>query len=373
MSGKAIAFLSIVALGLSGCGGSMVPVQPHPGVNHAGSKFFYVVNSIEASVRGFSIQPDTGVLAPVGPAVPADEAPLYAAATPDGKFLYVANAGTNALGVSGYRINPSTGVITPTSPAEFQVTGDSQPVGIVADVASTHIYTANVQTVSAFAIDPASGNLSDIPGTPVSVPTTAQLVAIALTPDNRFLYATDIINNRVWEFEITPSSLPRLLDSSASTGRYPAGIAVDPSGRFVYVTDWMSNDISVFAVNSGTGILTSSGPPIPAEPECGPQEVAVDPSSRILFVSCAGISRIGRFAIDSTSGELTALNSFSTGQFTAPRGIAIDASGSYLYSAWNTQNKAGSAAVGANGSLTAVPATPASGRGPIGVALSGHQ
>jgi len=370
-----------LALILSGCGGSSVHMTPNPTPDpsptpnpaHASAKFLYVVNSIEATVQGFSIDGSTGRLSSNGPAVPADDAPLYAASTPNGKFLYVANAGTDAIGVSGYRIDPISGVLTPTAPAEFPITGDSQPLGIVVDLTSTHLYTSNAQTISAFNIDPVTGALSDVPGTPVTVPVTSNLQLVALTPDARFLYATDLINRRVWEFSISESGLPVLMNSSAATGDSPEGIALDSEGKFLFVANWLSNSISRFVITPGTGVLVSAGAPIPMEASCGPQELTVDPSGKFLFVSCASINKIARFSIDLGSGNLTALPSFSTGALTGPRGIAIDFSGSYLYSAWNMQNKAGAAAVDQTGVLSAVPGTPPTGRGPIGVALSGHQ
>jgi hypothetical protein len=67
------------------------------------------------------------------------------------------------------------------------------------------------------------------------------------------------------------------------------------------------------------------------------------------------------------------MTSFATGQFTQPRGIAVDRSGLFIYSAWNQQNRAGTTAIAANGDLTPVDGTPATGRGPLGVALSGQQ
>jgi 6-phosphogluconolactonase len=362
-----------LALVLSGCGGSSMQVVTPPPTPHASAKFLYVVNSIEATVQGFSINAATGALTPAGSAVPADEAPLYAAATPNGKFLYVGNAGTNALGVSGYLIDATSGALTPTSPAQFPITGDSQPLGLVVGLTSTHLYTANDQTISAFTIDPITGALSDVPGTPVRLPETANLQTVALTPDGRFLYATDLVKNRVWAFAISASGLPVLTPNLVTAGNSPEQIAIDSEGRFAYVANGLSNSISRFAITPGTGVLVSTGTPTPMETGCGPQELTVDPSLKFLFASCAGLSKIARFSIDASTGNLTALPSFSTGAFTAPRGIAIDPSGSYLYSAWNMQNKAGTAAVDQAGTLTAVPGTPATGRGPIGVVLSGHQ
>jgi len=364
-----------VALVLSGCSGSILQVNPNPDPSpaHASAKFLYVVNSIEATVKSFSINGSTGALTSLGPVVPAGDAPIYAAATPNGKFLYVANAGTDAIGVSGYRIDQSTGLLTPTSPAEFPTTGDFQPLGIAVDLNSTHLYTTNAQTVSAFTIDATSGVLSDIPGTPVTVPATSNLQMVTLTPDSRFLYATDLINNRVWEFAISASGLPVRMDSFVATGNSPEGMAMDSEGKFLFVANWLSNSISRFAITPGTGVLVSIGAATPVETGCGPQELTVDPSAKFLFVSCAAVNKIDRFSIDFATGNLTSLPSFSTGAFTGPRGIAIDFSGGYLYSAWNMQNKAGAAGIDPASTLTALPGTPATGRGPIGVALSGRQ
>jgi DNA-binding beta-propeller fold protein YncE len=345
--------------------------DPIPAVTH--SKFLYVVNSIEKSVIGYSINGATGALTAVGPAVPADDAPIYAAATPDGKFLYVANAGTNSKGVSGYRIDPATGVLTPMTPAAFPTTGSSEPLSIVVDPASTRVYTTNAVSISAFAINPQTGALTDVPGTPVAAPSNALLYGLAITPDGRFLYATEINNHQVLSFSIDAAGLPHLMGDPLRTGDFPAQVAVDPSGKFVYVANWISNDISRFSITPGTGVLVPAAQTTPVDLHCGPQEIAVDPTSRFVFVSCSGIGKIDQFGLNTTTGFLTPMTSFATGQFTQPRGIAVDRSGLFIYSAWNQQNRAGTTAIAANGDLTPVDGTPATGRGPLGVALSGQQ
>jgi DNA-binding beta-propeller fold protein YncE len=377
---KIAGFLLVVLLAL-GCGGPMQgPVAnsnpptapPAPSASHASSKFLYVVNSIEKTVEGFAIDGATGALTAVGPAVAADDAPIYAAATPDGKFLYVANAGTKAIGVSAYRIDGLRGSLMATAPAEFATTGDSGPFGIVVDPTSTHVYTTNLHSISAFSIDPATGALSDVPGTPVSIPNTNILGTLAITADGKFLYAADIENNSLWEFTVTASGLPQRMGSVA-TGDYPVGVVVDPSGKFVYVANWRSNDVSLYTISPGSGALVASSSTMTMPDACNPQELAVSPASQ-LFASCAGTSMIARFAIDPMSGALSVpLPSFSTGDFTAPRGIAVDSSGSFLYSAWNMQNRAGATAIGRSGRLMPVAGAPLTGRGPIGVALSGSQ
>ena len=355
---------------MAGCGGGMNPI-PNPTPSH--SKFLYVVDSIANSVSSFQINSARGTLTPSGPAVPADEAPIYAAASPDGKFLYVANAGSSSNGVSAYRIDPNTGVLTPTSPATFATTGDSEPLGIVVDPSSRHVYTANAGGISAFLIDPATGNLSDLPGTPVAAPPDTLFENLAITPDGRFLYVTDAQGRQVFSYAIDATGLPHGLGVAAPAGKSPEGIAVSPSGRFVYVANWNSDDVSTYVITPNTGVLVPAARTTPTQAHCGPQELAIDPASRFVFVSCAGLSSIDQFAIDPASGKLTPRANLSTGQFTQPRGLAVDASGTLVFSAWNMQNKAAAAAVGSDGALSAIPGAASTGRGPLGVALAGSQ
>lgn len=76
-----------------------------PSASRALSKFFYVVRSVERTAHGFAIDGATEALTAAGQAVEADDSPIFAAATPDGKFLYVANAGTKGSGVFAFRID----------------------------------------------------------------------------------------------------------------------------------------------------------------------------------------------------------------------------------------------------------------------------
>ena len=120
-----VAALLISVFWFVGCGGSMQGpssssnppnMSSNPPANRASSKFLYVVNSIEETFQGFAIDAATGALTEVGAAAATDDAPIYAAATPDGKFLYVANVGTKATGVSAYRIDGIRGSLMPSAP-----------------------------------------------------------------------------------------------------------------------------------------------------------------------------------------------------------------------------------------------------------------
>jgi DNA-binding beta-propeller fold protein YncE len=89
---------------------------------------------------------------------------------PSGKFLYVTNITSN--NVSTYAIDPNSGVLT-------QITGSPFPAGTGADSVSIEPlgkfgYVANAYSsnISAYAIDPATGALNAVGGSPFATGTT---------------------------------------------------------------------------------------------------------------------------------------------------------------------------------------------------------
>jgi 6-phosphogluconolactonase (cycloisomerase 2 family) len=62
----------------------------------------------------------------------------------------------------------------------------------------------------------------------------------------------------VASYSITPSSGALTLSGTPiAAGTFPVSVVLDPSGQFAYVANDNSNDISVYAVNTITGVLTA--------------------------------------------------------------------------------------------------------------------
>jgi 6-phosphogluconolactonase len=155
----------------------------------------------------------TGVLLPLA----ATAAPQACVADPGGRFLYVANTGTNT--VSTYLINAGTGSLTEIVGSPFSIVPGTGPVSLSADPLGQFLYVANGSTnnVAALAIDQTSGSLSAVAGSP---------------------------------FALAPATSPQ-------------SIAVDLSGRFAYVAN-ASGTVTAFAINQTTGALSAVGSPFPA-------------------------------------------------------------------------------------------------------------
>src|SRR6202162_6031183 len=89
-------------------------------------EFAYVLNSSDATISMYTADSCTGALAPTNPAtIPTgvDNGLNAESVQTDltGKFLYVANLGSNATDaatISMFTINPNTGILSATAPAQ---------------------------------------------------------------------------------------------------------------------------------------------------------------------------------------------------------------------------------------------------------------
>ncbi len=86
-------------------------------------------------------------------------------------------------------------------------------------------------------------------------------------------------------------------------------MVVDPAGRFAYVANLGSDvsdevTISMFTIDAGTGILTST---TPATVPTGflPQGIAIDPSGKFVYTANSDDNTVSMFTINSSTGVLT--------------------------------------------------------------------
>jgi 6-phosphogluconolactonase len=111
-------------------------------------------------------------------------------------------------------------------------------------------------------------------------------------------------------------------------------VTVDPSGKFAYVANAGSNDISVYTINSTTGVLTSTGTVAAGK---GPNSVAVHPSGNFAYVANCGdgltsaSGGVSMYTINSTTGALTSLGSADAGSEICPWSAAVHPSGGFVY------------------------------------------
>jgi hypothetical protein len=246
-----------------------------PGGGSSGSGCCLYVFGNAAELFQFTINSFNAALAQKTPAVTLPCIPHGLAAAPSGSWLGVTCDGSSGGEIVRLVRDPSTGAVgTPVGIA----TGGNSPQGIRVTTDGKFVVVANQVTnnVSVFSLDPTTGTLSAVPGSPFA------------------------------------------------SGNQPGPVAIDPplvagtarSGKFVFVGDTGGNSLSTYSIDS-TGSLTPVGAPIPLGTNAQPSSIAVDPTGKFVFVSIVP-QEIAGFTLDSSTGTLTPITGspFSVGAVT---------------------------------------------------------
>lgn len=287
--------------------------------------FVYAANFGSGDVSAYSANAKTGTLTEVsGSPFGAGAFSFAITVDPSGKFVYVANANSASNNISGYTINSTTGVLTPMSGSPFAAGNDTRAVVVAANGKFLYAANASSNNVSAYTINAATGVLTQIANSPFPLPPGNFVPqSIAVDPATKFAFVGSTDSTNVFAFTINPTTgaLATVAGSPfANPGGSNYGITVDPSDRFVYVANDSSNSVSAYSINGSTGALI----PLAGSPFAGGKgafSVAVDPSDRFLFVADQRSGDVLVFSIDSSSGKPT-LNRTIRGRL-FPNSIAL--------------------------------------------------
>ncbi len=296
-----------------------VSITVHPSKN-----FLYVPNLTSNTVSGFNIDHTSGVLTPVGTAVPPTPAcvapavcsnPVSVAINSTGQFLFLLNQGTASpsvpTSISVFSIDGARGLLTPIagSPFSFASLSAPNPQFLVASPTSGFLYASDGAsgTISMFSIG-GGGNLTEI-APALSIGAGATVAEITIDSKGQFLFAADSANNKIASFSIAPGGgLTPVAGSPFNAGTKPVSVALDSNGSFLYTANQGSNNVSAFKV-SGGALTEIAGSPFPVvttgtvgTPQ--PNHLTVDVSNTFLYVANLGTSSISAFGIKASDGTL---------------------------------------------------------------------
>ncbi len=249
-----------------------------------------------------------------------------------GRFAFVANLSDGANGdVSAFTINPTTGVLTPVAGSPFLA--DQGPNAVAVDTNGLYAYVTNGTTddLTIFSVNQTTGAL-----TSVSNVTTSGVggTAITVSPSDQYIYVAGYgtSNSLITGFSNAGSgSLTVVPNVPFNAGNTPFGLAVDPANQLVFATASFQHFLNVYTIRSD-GSLTAASQ---YSTGSGPYGVAVYPlggaSGGFVYTANNGASTISGFSYDG-SGNLTELSTspYYPGN-TGAKGIAIDPKGQYLY------------------------------------------
>ena len=350
-----IAFLAVCAAGfLSGCA--------------SGHKQFVYVTG-QGTNEAFEFrQQSNGSLAPLAnPNFPVGSNPSALTPHTSGDFLYTTDFSGND--VTLLDINASSGnlsvpvsisIVNPTNPTNIFAT-DKGPVSLVMSPTGPFLFTANQTggTVTAYTVDPGTGSLGIIAGSPFPIAPASHPSAVAISPKGDFIYVANGAEGTIAVFNIgakgalAQSGLP----TSVGTGATPTSIAVDHSGRFLYVTDPAHNAVVGFTIQSGGVLSPINGSPFLAG--AAPVGLGIDPQGALLYVANNGSNNVSAYAIDASSGALGAVSGspFPTGGV-GPSAVAVDPETSFVYVTEQGSHDIAAFNIASNGALQPVKGSP---------------
>ena len=235
------------------------------------AEFVYVANAFSNSVSAYHIDPATGALKFVaGSPFTGVSEPASVAVDLFGRSIYVANEAFLRATVSAYHIGDN-GALTSVTGSPFPA--GIEPTSVAVDLFGRFVYVANqaagsVGNVSAYRIEPATGALRPVAGSPFAA--GIQPLSVAVDFFGRFVY---VANNGSFPFSNSGVSAYRIGDNGAltpvhgspfATGKEPASVAVDLLGRFVYVANSFSNNVSAYRIDDYGALTAVAGSPFAA-------------------------------------------------------------------------------------------------------------
>jgi 6-phosphogluconolactonase len=224
--------------------------------------FLFAVNQTAGDVTAYTVDPGTGSLGVLAgspfPIVPASH-PSSMAISPKGDFLYIANAteGTIAVfNIAGNGVLAQAGI--PTS-----VGAGATPTSIAVEHSGRFLYVTDPahNAVLGFSIQ-TGGALSPITGSPFLA--GAAPAGLGIDPQGALLFVANSGSNNVSAYAIDPNSgaLGQVTGSPFATGGVgPSAVAVDTETSFVYVTEQGSHDIAALAIASNGALQPVKGSP----------------------------------------------------------------------------------------------------------------
>jgi len=200
-----------------------------------------------------------GIVQPPSQVIPTGLNAHAVAADPSNRFVLATNLGSDAILV--FRLDADTGRLTPNQPLETRVAEKSGPRHFVFHPHGQFVYLVHELNgaLVAFGYDADKGQLHELqqasvlPAGFLGKPWAAD---IRITPDGRFLYASERTSSTLAGFRVDPVTGQLIAIGNVPTEQQPRGFAIDPSGRFLAAVGEVSDAMTVYAIDQGSGALT---------------------------------------------------------------------------------------------------------------------
>jgi 6-phosphogluconolactonase len=267
----------------------------------------------------FDIDAATGRLKFVGSG-PLPDSMAYLSIDRSGRFLLSASYGGNKVAVNA--IGPN-GVI---AAAEQVIATAPNAHCIIFDPTNRYVLHTSLggDVVYQQKFDAKTGKLTPNDPPTVGVKAGGGPRHLVFAPDGRFVYLINELDAAItvfpWNAETgtlqkevqVMSALPKGTDGkSVEIKPWAADIHLTPNGRYLYASERTSSTLAAFRVDAATGLLTVIGS---YATEKQPRGFAIDPSGRVLLAVGQLSNGMTSYAIDQATGALTPIKQIPVGK-----------------------------------------------------------
>jgi 6-phosphogluconolactonase len=275
-------------------------------------KFAYSVDeSDKGRVVAYSVDQGTGLLTRLNDVPAYGVGPTYISLDKTGKFALTASwAGDQPASISVVPIGDDGKVGPPVDSRVFSVNGHAH--FITTDPTNKYVFASinGEKYIAQYKFDAATGKLTEnTPFKAARTPMPADPRHLDFHPNGKFLYAGNESANSitVFAFDSGTGLLTQVQDvptlPASFTGmNTTAQILAHKSGKFVYISNRGHNSIAIFSVDAATGMLTLVEHQMVG---AHPRNFNFDPTGTLLLVASRDEGTIAIFKIDQTTGKLT--------------------------------------------------------------------
>lgn len=174
------------------------------------------------------------------------------------RYVYCTNLGGDII--MQLRFDAAAGKVSSNTPAAISTRPNAGPRHLVFHPNGRFLCLLNETdaTLGAYAIDPATGTLSELQTVPTLPPDFTGKPSAAdlhVTPDGRFIYASERTTSMIKGYRLDPERGTFSRCGRWPTETTPRGFAIDPRGYFLIAAGLSSNAITVSAIDQENGAL----------------------------------------------------------------------------------------------------------------------
>jgi 6-phosphogluconolactonase len=281
-------------------GGNVMPLAISPDRKY----LFASMRSEPYSVSSFAINPDSGKLTPVK-TVPLPDNMAYLSTDRSGRYLFGASYAGNKISVNTIGF---TGEVNAT-PLEVIPTG-KKAHAIATDPSNRFLFVTSLgeDIILQYRFNEVTGEITPNDPPAVEAGKGAGPRHFVFHPNRRFVFCTNELDGSVSTYRFDASGTLTLLDSISvmpadfkGGAPWTADVHLTPDGRFLYASERTSSTIAAFHVDVGSGTLTLIGH-YPTETQ--PRGFNIDPGGKYLLAAGQKSNGLSTHAIDQNTGAL---------------------------------------------------------------------